>query len=68
MKQFLTLSLSSVWLCAGQNLNPYTEHLTRTLIDDFVFSSKSTSQVSSITSTMTFEKLYHTGTVEKPEA
>ena len=68
MKQFLTLSLSSMWLCAGQNLNPYTKHLTRTLIDDFVLSSKSTLPVSSITFTITFEKLYHPGTVKLPEA
>ena len=66
-KQFFTLSLSSVWLFAAQNLNPYTEHLTSTVIDDFVFSAKSSSQVSSITSTITFKKLYHPG-MEQPEA
>ena len=62
---FNPYSLFGVIMCRKK---PYTELLTRTLIDDFVFSSKSTSQVSSITSTMTFEKLYHPGTVEQPEA
>ena len=31
------------------------------VIDDFVFSAKPSSQVSSITSTITFKKLYHPG-------
>ena len=66
-KQFLTLSFSSVLLCAEQNLTPYTEHRTSTVIDDFVFSAKPSSQVSSITSTITFKKLYHPG-MEQPEA
>ena len=67
MKEFFTLSLSSVWLCAEQNLNPYREHRTSTVIDDFVFWAKPSSQVSSIPFTITSEKLYHLG-MEQPDA
>ena len=67
-KHLFTLSFSSLLLCAEQNLNPYTEHRTSTVIGDFVFiSAKPSSQVSSITSTITFKKLYHPG-IEQPEA
>ena len=66
-KHLFTLSFSSLLLCAEQNLNPYTEHRTSTVIGDFVLSAKPSSQVSSITSPITFKKLYHPG-MEQPEA
>ena len=45
----------------------HIRNIGSTVIDDFVFSAKPSSQVSSITSTITFEKLYHPG-MEKHDA